>query len=85
MWAKQIKIEFNVTPEIERFVYVYLIEIGDECVLIDSGVAGCEKIIEKEILKNNHQPEDVKAVFLTHAHPDHIGTANYFREKITKR
>ena len=42
MRVKQIKIDFHVTPEIERFVYVYLIEIGDGCVLIDSGVAGSE-------------------------------------------
>lgn len=40
MTVKQIKIHFQVTAQIERSVYVYLIEIGDGCVLIDSGVAG---------------------------------------------
>ena len=81
MRIKQIKIYFHVTPEIERFVYVYLIETEKGCVLIDSGVAGCETIIEQTVFTNGYEPSEIKAVFLTHAHPDHIGTANYFREK----
>lgn len=45
--VKQIKIDFHVTESIKRFVYVYLVETGVGCVLVDSGVAGSEKIIEK--------------------------------------
>lgn len=81
MRIKQIKIDFHVTESIERFVYVYLVETEDGCVLVDSGVAGSERIIENAILDKGHQPSEVKAVLLTHAHPDHIGTAHYFREK----
>ena len=85
MRVNQIKIEFYVTKEIKRFVYVYLIETGEGCVLIDSGVAGSETMIEKVILESGYNPDEVKAVFLTHAHPDHIGTANYFQEKYGAR
>ena len=81
MRIKQIKIDFQVTPEIERFVYVYLIETDKGCVLIDSGVEGSETMIERAILESGHHPAETKAIFLTHAHPDHIGTAHYFREK----
>lgn len=81
MRVKQIKIDFHVTPKIERFVYVYLIETEEGRVLVDSGVAGCEAIIEQTVFASGHEPSEIKAVFLTHAHPDHIGTANYFREK----
>ncbi len=81
MKVKQIKIDFNVTPEIKRFVYVYLITTKNGCILVDSGVYGSQAVIEKAITESGHQPEEVKAVFLTHAHPDHIGTAHYFREK----
>ncbi len=81
MKVKQIKIVFNVTPEIKRFVYVYLITTKTGCILVDSGVYGSQAVIEKAITESGHQPEKVKAVFLTHAHPDHIGTAHYFREK----
>ena len=45
--VKQIKIDFHVTESIKRFAYVYLVETGVGCVLVDSGVAGSEKIIEK--------------------------------------
>lgn len=81
MFVKQIKIDFNVTQEIKRFVYVYLIENENGCVLIDSGVAGSEMIIEKSIMESGHHPSEIKAIFLTHAHPDHIGTAYYFSKK----
>ncbi|MGN0317931.1 MAG: MBL fold metallo-hydrolase [Lachnospira sp.] len=81
MKVKQIKIDFYVTQEIKRFVYVYFVEMEGECVLVDSGVAGSEMLIEKAIIESGHKPCEIKAVFLTHAHPDHIGTAGYFREK----
>lgn len=81
MKIKQIKIDFNVTPEIKRYVYVYLISTDKGCILIDSGVYNSESVIEKAILESGHKVNDLKAIFLTHAHPDHIGTANYFREK----
>ena len=85
MRVKQIKIDFYVTKEIKRFVYVYLVETRSGCILIDSGVAGSVTMIEKAILESGHDPGEIKAVFLTHAHPDHIGTAGYFREKYGSR
>ncbi len=81
MRVKQIKIDFHVTESIKRFVYVYLIETEGGCVLVDSGVAGSETNIEQAMREEGHEPSELKAVFLTHAHPDHIGTAHYFREK----
>lgn len=70
----QIKIDFNVTPKIKRFVYVYLIT-GKYCYLIDAGVAGCEKIISSYMERLGRSLSEIKAIFLTHAHPDHIGGA----------
>lgn len=46
----QIKIDFQVAKGIRRFVYVYLIT-GENCYLIDSGVAGSEKEIESYMNK----------------------------------
>lgn len=39
MKVHPIKIDFHVTKDIVRFVYVYLVE-GEYCFLFDSGVGG---------------------------------------------
>ena len=48
--------------------------------LIDSGVYGSEEQIAEYMKTIGRDISEVKAVFLTHAHPDHIGTAAWFRE-----
>ena len=80
MKVHPIRIDFYVTEEIKRYVYVYLLEAG-ACYLIDSGVAGCQDIICKKLKKLGKDISDIKGIFLTHAHPDHIGTAGWFRDK----
>lgn len=75
----QIKIDFNVTAEIKRYVYVYLIE-GQSCWLIDSGVDGTEKIIADYMSSIGRSLGDIRGVLLTHAHPDHIGSVAKIKE-----
>lgn len=70
----RIKINFNVTPEIKRYVYVYLIT-AKYCYLIDAGVAGSESIISGYMEQLGRDISEIKAIFLTHSHPDHIGAA----------
>ena len=38
-----IRKEFYVTPEVKRYINIYLIT-GENCYLIDSGVSGSEKL-----------------------------------------
>ena len=75
----QIKIDFHVTEQICRFVYVYIIE-GKSLYLIDSGVFGCEKQIIAYLNTIGRSVSEIRGIFLTHAHPDHIGSAAWFQE-----
>lgn len=69
-----IRQEFYVTPEVKRYINIYLIT-GESCYLIDSGVAGSEIIINEYLHSIDRNMTDIKGIFLTHAHPDHIGGA----------
>ena len=70
----QIRIDFSVTEQVKRYVYVYLIT-GKDCYLVDSGVAGSETVISDYMHKLGRDVDEIKGLFLTHAHPDHIGSA----------
>ena len=75
----RLRIDFQVTDQVKRFVYIYLIT-GESCYLIDSGVAGSETIIEKYMQSIGRSLKEVRGIFLTHAHPDHIGSAAAVKE-----
>ena len=73
-----LKIPFQITDpsglKIARFVYAFLI-YGEKICLIDSGVAGSEKIIHNYLKATGKSPQEISTLILTHAHPDHIGAA----------
>ncbi|MHB8790292.1 MAG: MBL fold metallo-hydrolase [Desulfobulbaceae bacterium] len=57
-----------------RSVHLYLV-LGTTITLIDSGVAGAQQIIFDYLRENGRSPEEIATLILTHAHPDHIGSA----------
>ena len=77
----QLLIQFNVTPEIARYVYVYIIMGKEGCYLVDTGVKGCDKKIGEYIHKFGKNRENINAVLLTHSHPDHIGALKSIKER----
>lgn len=69
-----IRKEFFVTPEVKRYINIYLI-VGKHCYLVDSGVTGTHTLIEDYLKSINRKMTDIKGIFLTHSHPDHVGAA----------
>lgn len=69
-----IRKDFYVTNEVKRYVNIYLIT-GKYCYLIDTGVSGTEALISDYMKTIGRELTEIKGVFLTHAHPDHIGAA----------
>jgi glyoxylase-like metal-dependent hydrolase (beta-lactamase superfamily II) len=64
----------------ERFVNVFLI-YGEKIYLIDSGVSGAEGMIFDYLKATSRRPDDIGFAFLTHAHPDHIGSVREIKNK----
>jgi len=48
----------------------YFIQTGDDCFLIDAGIS-CKQIVLR-LKKIGHDMSDIKGVFITHEHADHI-------------
>lgn len=78
-----IKIPFHIPVApgkvLKRFVYSYLI-FGSEICLIDSGVMSSDRIIYDYIKETGSSHNDISLLILTHAHPDHIGSAKAIKE-----
>lgn len=69
-----LRINFQVTPDLRRFVHIFLI-IGEKIYMVDSGVAGSEKEVSGYLASLGRSVEEIDGLFLTHSHPDHIGGA----------
>lgn len=59
---------------------MYLIK-GEKNVLIDTSVDGQEQFIEKKLKSFGIKPRNISLIILTHAHGDHAGNVNYFKNK----
>jgi len=61
---------------------VYLVDGGQELVLIDSGAGEGYELIVDNIRSLGLQPKKLKGVIATHSHIDHIGALCQFREEL---
>ena len=60
---------------------VYLVDGGEEMVLIDTGAGEGFELIVDNIRSLGLRPEELKSVIATHSHIDHIGALFRFREE----
>jgi len=77
----QIDFEISISPEkkIPRFVNCIIL-LADTITLIDTGVKGSEIIIADYLKGLSRDISEVETVILSHAHPDHIGSAAKIKE-----
>jgi glyoxylase-like metal-dependent hydrolase (beta-lactamase superfamily II) len=58
-----------------EFVHFFLLEQDGEVTLIDAGLSGYRDTLEPALAEMGRSIDDVKAIVLTHADPDHVGFA----------
>ena len=76
----------KIVPGIHRIgdnsmINAYLIGQAGEVTIIDAGVSGFYKDINRELAAMGRTPADVRALVLTHGHTDHIGFAERLRRE----
>lgn len=62
-----------------------LITDGGAVTLVDTGYPGDRDRLLASLERIGRGPADVAAVVLTHAHPDHLGSAEHFRSTLGRR
>jgi glyoxylase-like metal-dependent hydrolase (beta-lactamase superfamily II) len=76
----------EIAPGIHRIgdrslVNAYLVEETGEVTIIDAGLPGYHRDIPRELAAMGRTVADVRALVLTHGHPDHIGFAERLRRE----
>ena len=59
---------------------VFIVQCGDELVMIDSGSGINAGMLTENMLRLGLDPERITALVLTHCHVDHIGSTKYFQD-----
>ena len=63
----------------DRLVCVHLIRTDEGLILLDAGYPCTKHLLLASIIRLGFDPADVRWIILTHAHSDHFGAANEFR------
>src|SRR5262245_3953760 len=74
----------EVAPGIHRIgtdskINSYLVEEGGQVTIVDAGISGLYRDLQRELASLGRTIEDVQALVLTHGHSDHIGFAERLR------
>lgn len=82
-WEIAVK-PFQVAPRTyyvsgQSWVSAYLIDTGEGCILIDTGVPESLYLLIDSIYRLGFLPEDIRMILLSHAHFDHCGAAGALR------
>lgn len=74
----------RVAPGVDRLgddvVNFYLVEEADGLVLVDAGLPAHLGQLREHLAAAGRSPADIRAVLLTHGHPDHTGLARTLQQ-----
>lgn len=77
-------VPFQITDHVyfvgNIYVSTFLINTGEGLIMIDPGFAETQYLVFDGIRKLGFDPADIKHIFLSHAHFDHIGGARIVKE-----
>ena len=73
------EIQVNTETKLQRFVNIIII-LGEKITLIDTGVKTSFSHIQDYLQVNGREISEIDRIILSHAHPDHIGTAAKLKE-----
>lgn len=63
----------------DKLVCIHLIRTDEGLILLDAGYPQSKHLLFASIIRLGFDPADVRWIILTHAHTDHFGAANEFR------
>ena len=84
--TQALQLERDAAPGIHRVedanVNWYIVEGEEGLTIIDAGVPSSWDSLHAALAELGHEPEDIEALVLTHAHFDHIGFAERARTEL---
>src|SRR4051794_2593430 len=72
----------GVHPGAETYLNWYLIEDGRELTIVDAGLPASWSSLQDALAELGRTTSDIRALVLTHAHPDHIGFCERARREL---
>jgi hydroxyacylglutathione hydrolase len=81
---RQIIDKVHVFPFFGSFLNIYLVETPEGLLLVDTGTSGGQMDkIASDLQKSGRSINDIRHIFITHAHPDHIGGLNHLQKIVS--
>lgn len=75
-WIPPFQVAGNLYAIGNREIGCYLIDSGEGLIILDTGYNSCAGQFFNNIWQLGFRPQDVKMIFHTHNHEDHIGSTN---------
>lgn len=75
-WLEPFRVEGNLYFIGNKEIACYLIDTGEGLIILDTGYENCSGQFFNSIWSLGFDPRDVRMIFHTHNHQDHIASTN---------